>query len=335
MKVLLVRLGALGDIVHAVPVAAALRRAVTGVRIDWAVDRRHAELLALFPVADRIVELDFGSWRHVIGTSRRLRAEAYDVALDVQGLMKSALVARLSGARRVVGFARAALREPMARALYTETIEPDDHGHVIRKNLSLLRALDVPFPQVEFPVALPASAVADEIAREYPAGYGLINPGAGWPNKQWPAKRFGALAAAIRRSEGLPSVVVWGPGEDRLARAVAANSDGAAEPVPPTGLRDLFAVIRGAAFLVSGDTAPIHLAAAVGTPVVGLYGPTSPERNGPWSADDVSVSRYGSCRCHHKRRCTEWTRCLDTIEAGEVAAAVHDRLKRARNGRTF
>jgi lipopolysaccharide heptosyltransferase I len=334
MKALLVRLGAIGDIVHAVPVAAALRRACPDARIEWVVDRRHAAVLEIFPVADRVVPLDFGSWLAVVRDARALAAERYDVALDVQGLMKSALVARLSGAARVIGFDRAALREPAARLLYTETVEPDDAGHVVRKNLSLLHALRVHGAEIEMPMAPPASAVADEVSRAHGGAFAVINPGGGWPNKRWPADRFGALAAALRAREGLPSAIVWGPGEEALAAEVASHANGAAVVAPRTRLTDLAAVLRRAAIVVSGDSGPLHLAVAAGTPAVALHGPTSPGRNGSWRPDDAALSRFDGCGCHHKRRCTAARWCLSTIAVDEVAAAVGERLARARAARS-
>ena len=334
MKALLVRLGAIGDIVHAVPVAAALRRAYPDARIDWVVDRRHAAVLEIFPVADRVATLDFDSWLAVVRGARALAAERYDVALDVQGLMKSALVARLSGAGRVVGFDRAALREPAARLLYTETIDPGDAGHVVRKNLSILRALDVGDSAIEMPMAPLASAVADEVSQTHGGAFAVINPGGGWPNKRWPAERFGALATALRAREGLPSAVVWGPGEESLAAEVAARADGAAVVAPRTRLHDLAELLRRAAVVVSGDSGPLHLAVAAGTPAVALHGPTSPARNGSWRPEDAAVSRFDACACRHKRRCTAARWCLAAIAVDEVAAAVGERLARARAARS-
>ena len=133
--------------------------------------------------------------------------------------------------------------------------------------------------------------------------FALLNPGAAWPNKRWPPLRLAGLATALRQRHGLMSVVLWGPGERELADAVVAGSLGAAVLSPPTSIADIVALARSASVMVSGDTGPTHLGAAVGTPMVGIYGPTRPERNGPWRPEDVTVSRAGVCRCHHLRRC--------------------------------
>ena len=126
--------------------------------------------------------------------------------------------------------------------------------------------------------------------------FAMINPGAGWPNKQWPAERFGALAAHLRDRHGLRSTVTWGPSERALAESVAHASNGAAAVAPATEIGDLLALARAASLCVAGDTGPAQLAAAVGTPVVGIFGPTNPARNGPWAADDTSVSRFHAVR---------------------------------------
>jgi lipopolysaccharide heptosyltransferase I len=317
MKVLLVRLGALGDIVHAVPAALAVAAAGPEVEIDWLVDPRHRAVLDLFDLPVRPIEL--GS-----KTVRVLRSRAYDVALDLQGLLKSAIWARVSGARRVVGFARHALREPFAALLYTQKVDPGVYGHVIQKNVALARAIGSGGQER---IVMPLKPELTSVASVAP--YAILNPGAGWPNKRWAPERFGALAACMRRDHGLGVVVTWGPGEEPLAQAVVDASSGASQLAPRTNLPDLLSLIRGAQLVVSGDTGPLHLAAAAATPIVGLFGPTDPRRNGPWASDDVSVSEFHRCVCHHKRQCSRGTRCLDGIRVEEVIRAVAARLSRA------
>jgi ADP-heptose:LPS heptosyltransferase len=166
----------------------------------------------------------------------------------------------------------------------------------------------------------------------------LINPGAAWPNKRWAPSRFGALARTIRDRHGFPSYVLWGRKESLLADTVAASSDGAAVRAPETSLADLLALSKRAALMISGDTGPLHLAAAMSTPIVGLYGPTWPERNGPWHADDIVLSRAPQCSCHHKRSCqrrgvstgVESQMCINDISVEEVVDAVDRRLASAR-----
>jgi len=250
--------------------------------------------------------------------ARRLRGERYDAAIDFQGLIKSAVLARIAGARRTIGFTRAHLREPLASVFYTETHDPGEVVHVIDKGLALMRALGVQDMTATFPLDVPPRATPDS--------YVLINPEAAWPNKRWPPDRFGALAAAIRERHGLRSLVLWGPGEEAAASAVVASSRGAAERAPATSITDILAIAKGASLMVSGDTGPLHIAGAVGTPIVALFGPTRAERNGPWSPADISISRFDRCVCHYERRCRRDRPCIDDITVDEVVAAVERRV---------
>lgn len=156
--------------------------------------------------------------------------------------------------------------------------------------------------------------------------YIVLNPGAAWPNKRWPPERFGALAASLRDRTGLGSLITWGPSERDLADTIVAASSGAAVVAPATSVSDLGVLMRDAALVVSGDTGPLHIAAAMGTPLVGLYGPTWPERNGPWDPKDVVISRANVCVCHHKRQCLRGAPCINEISVEEVVTASVKRL---------
>ena len=322
------RLGSLGDVIHAIPAAAALRARHPGARIDWVADPRYAEMLRLVTAIDRVVPLDTrGGPGALVRTVGELRRARYDAVVDLQGLLKSAVLARLAGGRRTIGLPRAHLREPLARFFYGEMPDPGTDAHVIRKNLSLMRALEVTDASIAFTIAVPETATGHAaVAAIGSDRFIALNPGAAWPTKRWPAERFGALAAALRRRLGLRSLVRWGPGEQELAHRAVASSGGAAVPSPPTGLVDLFDVTRRARLLVSGDTGPLHIAAAMGTPVVALFGPTFAERNGPWSPDDVTVTRAATCVCHYERRCRRGTPCIDEIALDEVLTAVESRM---------
>ena len=326
MNVLIVRLGALGDIVHAVPAAAALRAAYPDAQIDWLADAKHRRFLEYVTVVDRIVTLERASPAGWVDVTRRLRQSRYDVALDFQGLMKSAILARASGAPRVLGFSIWHLREKGARPFYSESVEADA-GHVVRKNLRLLEALDIHDDRIVFPLADVVSSAADDVvAAAAGTPIALINPGAAWPNKRWDPQRFGEVASFLREVRGLTPFVLWGPGEESLARAVVDASLGAARLAPPTEIGDLIALCRRASLLISGDTGPLHIAAALGVPIVSLFGPTDPARNGPWSPRDATISRYDSCECHYDRKCHAANWCLASIGVAEVTAAVQHRL---------
>jgi heptosyltransferase-1 len=337
MNILIVRLGALGDIIHAVPAASALRAAYPDARIDWLVDAKHRAIVDLVTILDRVVTLERRSMAGWIDAASVLRRVRYDAAVDFQGLLKSAVLARLSGATRVLGFSIWHLREKTARPFYSETDaghgERESDGHVILKNLRLLRALGVEDETVRFPLARSESRALAAVRATVGSGapFALINPGAAWPNKRWAPERYGEVCSFLRDVRGLQPFVLWGPGEESLAQAVVDASLGAARLAPPTELADLLELARAAAVMVSGDTGPLHIATAAGTPTVGIFGPTDPDRNGPWAPEDVTVSRFAACGCHYDRRCHQSNWCLDTISVSEVTAAIQHRLAHARH----
>jgi heptosyltransferase-1 len=343
-RILIVRLSALGDIVHALPVLNRLRQSFPAAQIDWLVEENYAATLALATGLHRRIivrataniesgdVVSFASTGGYFRAMSFLRSQRYDAALDLQGLLKSATWARASGAKRVIGFTRDDLREPLAAAMYTEHVTADQNGHVIRKNLSILRALKIDPGPPELSVA---PHVTPEMIKTIQTaggsnGYIVINPGAAWPNKCWPADRFAALAKSLRDRTGLHSLVTWGPSERELADAVSHGSGGAATPAPATTIADLAALLRSAALVISGDTGPLHIGAAVGAPIVGLFGPTRPERNGPWEPRDEVLSRAETCVCHHKRRCLRGAPCINEITVDEVLAAAERRLRSGR-----
>ncbi|MCX6552033.1 MAG: glycosyltransferase family 9 protein [Acidobacteria bacterium] len=335
-SILVVRLGALGDLVHALPAVAALRATWPEARIDWLVDERYQSLLAFVPIIDGTYVVSGSRGASILTTIRALRAVRYDVAIDFQGLLKSAVFARASGARDAVGFAGPQLRERAAGMFYTRQVPVDDAGHVIQKNLSVVRALGAADGPLAFPLRVPASPAVAEGRRALGIGgvapFAVLNPGAGWPNKQWPTVRFGALAAHLLSRHGLPSLVLWGPRERALADAVAAASSGAAHVAPETDIGALLAIIQSASLFVAGDTGPLQLASALGIPVVGVYGPTNPVRNGPFAGHDICVSRFDECECHHKRQCRRETPCVNTITLDEVVAAADRRMQTRGSG---
>ena len=339
MRILVVRLGSLGDIIHALPAVAALRRALPDARIDWLVDVRHQEIVSRVPSIDARIVLEERTITAWFNAASTLRRRGYDAAIDFQGLFKSALLARASGATRVLGFSIWHLRERGARAFYTETSEPDGRTpeppnpepHIIRKNLRLAARLAPsidPDGPLEFPLSVPASAAVDDLRRTLGgAPYAVLNPGAAWPNKRWPAERFGEVAAFLRARHGMRSVMAWGPGEKMLAELAVGVSEGAAVMAPSLPLLDLMALLQGARLMVSGDTGPTHIAGALGVPIVAPFGPTDAARNGPWDPADIVISRFDECACHYQRRCRVPDRwCLGRLPAPEVMAAITARL---------
>jgi heptosyltransferase-1 len=346
MRILIVKLGSIGDIVHTLPALAAVRRALPEAEISWAVERGAAEILRDNPLLDRLIEVDTKALRRGLMSGetlraprqqlRLLRASAFDLALDFQGLLKSAMVARLSGARRVVGFARESLREPASRILLHKTVQIPDRLHVIRKNLAMAEsALAISVPEnsndFQFPIALNSShedeAKAAALGTE--GRFAILNPAGGWPTKLWSAEKFGALADELWNHFRLHSLVTYGPGETDLAEKVLSNSQSGKARTVSLSLKGFYALAKKTTVYVGGDTGPTHLAVAARTPVVGLFGPTEWWRNGSPYSDDICVERTDiGCRVDcHRRSCSQWI-CMD-IDVERVLHAVTDRLRGA------
>lgn len=340
MHALIVKLGAIGDIVHALPVLAAVRKELPEVRVSWVVERRAAEILRGNPLIDRLIEIDTRSLRKgnvatdilpaMAEQVRELRRDRYGVAIDLQGLIKSAAVSKLSGAPRRWGFDKAGLREPAGRVFYTDTVSIPDGTHVIRKNLELAAAaLAFALPeQLEFPIYTAAEheAEADEIARLAGGPFAILNPAGGWETKLWRARDFGSLADLINSRTGLRPVITVAPNEQLLADEVLANSRSGAALVATPSLKGFYELARRCEVYIGGDTGPTHLAIAAGAKVVGIFGPTEWWRNGSLAAGDICVERIDiPCRIDcHRRTCSNWI-CMD-IAPETVADAVAARL---------
>ncbi|MDQ2974506.1 MAG: lipopolysaccharide heptosyltransferase I [Acidobacteriota bacterium] len=344
MRILVVKLGSIGDIVHTLPAVAAIRKAMPHAEISWVVERRSAEILRDNPLLDRLIEVDTKALRRGLMSGetlraprqqlRRLRASAFDLALDFQGLLKSATIARLSGAHRIFGFSRDGLREPASRMLLSKSIPISKNSHVIRKNLTLVGgALGIPFPEdagdLEFPIATSAAhkAEARDAAPFDAAPFAILNPGGGWPTKLWSAERFGRLADELWSHYSLHSLITYGPGESELAETVLRSSQSGKARGVNLSLKGFYELAKGAQVYVGGDTGPTHLAIAAGAPVVGLFGPTEWWRNGSLQPGDICVERNDiDCRTDcHRRACSNWI-CMD-IEVDRVFQAVGERLK--------
>jgi heptosyltransferase I len=331
VKALVVRLSAIGDVVHTLPAVAALRRA--GWSVGWAAEPLSRGLIEHNPAVNRVEHVPSSRqfrFDDAFSAVAAMRQSRYDVALDFQGLWKSAAWARIAGARRVLGYERPWRREPASALLLSKRVRlPADAVHVIDKNLALLRGLGIEAVGTrEFP--LPDTArQADRVERALSTAgltdFVILNPGGGWASKLWPAERFGALAVKLRE-RGLQSVVTWGPGEQRLADRVVTASGGVALRSFPTTLLEYVEMARRARLVVAADTGTLHLACAMRTPVVGLFGPTDPLRNGPFAVRDVTVRRVPRCAPCHRRVCPTHQGVMQQISVDDVLAAVDTRL---------
>jgi len=343
MRILIVKLGSIGDVIHTLPALAAIRQGLPQAEISWVVERSASEILRDNPLLDHLIEVDTKALRRGLMSGetlraprqqlRRLRASAFDVAIDFQGLLKSASIARLSGARRVFGYSREGLREPPSALLLSKRIFVPKQTHVIFKALQLVKgSLGLPVPedsaQLAFPISIPDHA--DTEATRAVAGtngnYAILNPGGGWPTKLWSPERFGRLADALWAYCGLHTIVTYGPGEKDLAEAVMASSNSGKSRSVSVSLKGFYSLARNSKVYVGGDTGPTHIAVAAGTPIVGLFGPTEWWRNGSPNPADICVERTDiDCRVDcHRRSCSKWI-CMD-IEVERVVRAVARRI---------
>jgi heptosyltransferase-1 len=359
-SLLIVRLSAMGDIIHTLPAASALRQAFPHATLGWLIEERWAELLCTLryprsgprspqrPLVDRVHTINLAEWRRAVFSFNtwqqmavafsELRGTQYDAVIDFQGAVRSALLARWSGASIVYGDAQP--RENAASMFYTRNVLRANGTHVVQRALALARAVVatatvpatvnptpvIPIPvaeaQVEFPIDPDAESKIAGLTADVNE-FVILNPGAGWGAKMWPAERYAQVAKELAK-DGLCSLINYGPGEEELAAAVEAASEGAARRIS-CSVSELIALTRRARLLIGGDTGPMHLAAALKIPVVAIFGPTSPARNGPFGTRSIVLRNASSVTDHTRYR--EPEPGLLEISAGEVVAATRKLLQ--------
>ena len=318
-RLLIVRLSALGDVIHTLPAAQALREKFPETMIGWVIEERWAELLcapgtplrgprlAQRPLVDWLHPVNLTGWRKsplTLSTLQQIarvwndvRSARYDVAVDLQGAIRSAVLARWSGARVVYGAAEP--RESPASLWYTRRAVARG-THVVEQNLSVAQAVaksELRVPRVELPFdPLTEESISQDLAQHGVGEYAILNPGAGWGAKRWPAQRYGEVARQLAK-DGLRCLVNFGPGEEELFQEVNAASGGVVRPTKAS-ITGLIALTRRARLFIGGDTGPMHLAAALQVPVVAIFGPTDPARNGPYGTRSVVLRNPSSPTSH-------------------------------------
>lgn len=349
-RLLIVRLSAMGDVIHTLPAAQTLREAFPQAMIGWMIEERWAELLcapgtplrgprsAQRPLVDWVHPVNLTGWRSsllAVSTLQQIakvwndvRAAHYDVAVDMQGAIRSTLLARLSGARVLYGAAEP--RESPASLWYTRSVIAQG-AHVVEQNLSVAEAVgqkSLPVPQAVLPRDLSVERrVERRLADDGVDAFAILNPGAGWGAKRWPAERYGSVARALAK-DGVRSILNYGPGEEDLAREAEAASDGAAKAIK-SSISELIALTRRARLFIGGDTGPMHLAAALQVPVVAIFGPTDPARNGPYGTRSIVLRNPASPTTHARRSAPD--EGMLEIGVDEVVQAARGLLTGGRN----
>jgi heptosyltransferase I len=325
-RFLVVRLGSLGDIVHTFPAVATLRHAFPSAQIAWLTHPRWVELVSASGLASEVWPVDSRDLADVRAVLARIRAHAFDAAIDYQGLFKSALLPFLGQVRKRIGFSSATVREIGVPILYTDRVKART-VHIADQNteLSLRAGATNPVECVQLLVKdSDRLRVCGDLKAAGIESYVVLSPGGGWRSKCWPAERFGALCQKIRRHLHLRCVINYGPGEESLANAVKSFS-GDAQPITYDGeLGQLMALLQGAQCIVGGDTGPLHLAIALGTKAVAIFGPTNPARNGPYPPQPI-VLRDPEATTTHDRD-AQTSPSLLKISVDQVFDAVRERL---------
>jgi len=341
MNILIVKLSAIGDVIHTLPSLAALRRCYPQAHISWAVEEAAADLLADHPMLDRVLVSRRKRWirdlrrgagraavlREIREFYRMLRDRPYDLVIDFHGLFKSAVLVWLSGGKRRLGFD--SLQEGSGLVL-NERIPEDMGKHAVERYLDLPRHLGCETGEPEFPIALQephferVAALLASFAVDTSRGFVAVSPVAYWETKLWDEAKFAAVCDRIVRELGLPVVFTGESPEGPIERIRALMQAPSASAAGRTSLRDLAALYRRASVLLTTDSGPMHLAAAVGTPVVALFGPTSPERTGPYGEGHVVIRRGMDCSPCFRKAC-ETLQCMKSITVDEVFEAVNEK----------
>lgn len=342
MKILIVKLSSIGDVIHTLPVLSAIKTALPRAEVSWIIEKGSAELLRNNKLLTKLIEIDTKSFRgkqklsellpNVRQQFNGIRSSTFDVALDFQGLLKSATIAKLAKVKKRYGFSKEVLREPASRFLMHETVKISSKVHIIQKNLMLAaKALNikVPHDNFEFPIFTDEvhKLEAEKIIEKSGENFAILNIAGGWTTKLWQAEKFGQLADKLFEHFGITSVIPTIPSERHLAEKAMKASKSGKIIAENTSLKGFYELAKRTKIYLGGDTGPTHLAVAANAPVVGIFGPTEWWRNGSPNIADICVERNDiGCRVDcHRRTCSNWV-CMD-ISVETVFNAVQTRLE--------
>jgi len=328
-KILIIKPSSLGDVVHSLPFLNALRERYPDTEIHWVIAKGLEGLLTGHPMINRLWIIHKDMWKklscvrnslsEIRALLKGLRKEQFNIVVDLQGLLRSGIIARATGAPVQVGFQEA--REG-SRFFYTHTIEGGRDIHAVDRYLKIARFLGCDIKEVIFPFPL---SFESSPFKPLPSGkYAVIAPGARWKTKRWPGENFGKLSSFLP----IKTVIVGSKGERKTASEIVSLSQGKAISLTgKTDLKELIELIRGARFMVANDSGPMHIAAALGIPVFAIFGPTSPVRTGPYGERHVVIRQDVSCAPCFKKTCDDM-KCMDGLSAEKVYEIIKEKISR-------
>ena len=342
-KFLIIKLSALGDIVHALPVARTLRQAYPDAFIAWMIEERYQGLLHNNPDIDKIIPIRIKSWRknlnreafkEILQIIKNLRQQNFDVVFDLHGLIKSGVIAMLSGARIKSGFHRKNCKEKISSIFFNKKAPYIAGGiHVIDMYLTLVQStLEIQNKVKQFPLPKIRDQKVEDFFQHHPELTSKniigINPGAGFESKLWELERFAQLADRITVELNCSILLTWGPGEEHKINQIAASMKQKCWVAPSTSIQESIALYKHLTLLVSCDSGPLHLCAALGIPTVSMFGPTDPVRNGAYGLNHITVYKKLDCSFCWKRKCPLGTNeCMKQVTVDEVFESVRSNQK--------
>ncbi|MBU1627389.1 glycosyltransferase family 9 protein [bacterium] len=333
-KIGIIKLGSIGDIIHTLPAAYILRENYPNARIDWIVEKKSLEVLTGNRYIDNIVVIDTKAWRRnpfakstvnaITSLIRFFKDASYDVVFDFQGLIKSGIITYLTKAPKRIGFNPKECREYLNRIFMNmNTSLAGEKNHVVKKNLNLLKTLDIDVSRVEFPFALcngdekPIADFFEENSLSKKDFIAAVDPSAGWETKCIDLEILSKVVDYLTLSKGCKVVIMWGPGEHEKALEIKLKCKSNPLVLCKTNLKNLAAFLKRCNLMLSPDTGPMHLAAAFGVKCIGVYGPTCPYKNGPYGDKNLFVSRFVDCSPCYKRTCSD-LKCMDSITFEDI-----------------
>jgi heptosyltransferase-1 len=329
-KILVVKPSSLGDVVHSLPFLNALKMRYPEAEVHWVIARGLEGLLEGHPLIDRLIVINKDQWKNLAkagGTAREiaqlfktLRRECYDIAVDLQGLLRSGIITMATGASVRIGFQEA--REG-SRFFYNRKVCGGKEIHAVDRYLKVAAALDCAVSEVLFPFPLAKRKNGDAVRIAESLGkYAAIVPGARWATKVWPAQNFGRIAASLPWR----SIVIGGRADVEKAERVVRESDGRAVSLAgKTDLGELIEIMRNAVLVISNDSGPMHIAAGFNVPVVAIFGPTSPERTGPYGKGHIIVRSGEVCVPCFRKRCED-LKCMRGITVAGVLEKIRGNI---------